>query len=495
MKIRYFMSPRPGQHNIGDHGQAYCLKNMFKNFFGAENVFEYPVKRTSDGLDLVEDDDIIFMSSGGNLGDLWPPIEERRREVIQRCSNNLIVSFPQTIEFTSKEEAEKSSAVYNAHPNLHVFARDPGSYVIAKELFSSIPVYQLPDPVFTLSHVKNFKREGILCIFRNDKEDQLKDKKQQIVEYCENKGFSVKVVDTNLDHSIKNREYELLSFLDMVSKYKLVITNRFHGTVFAAITGTPCLAFPTINHKITESSYWYRRLGTKTTICENIAELGEKINSIPESYNYDSSLAKGMYHQVLSSIKENKTVSISNFVKDCIISRRTVRKWNKAKIGENILLDIIDAGVYAPSGSNAQCVRFRFIQDKQKISSVCKECFGRKFVDVPPVIIMVGYDFGVEKTVNFAHKSSMWEELKFQDIAAAIQNMQLYCESIGLSCCWLSFFPLARQKFLDLLDIKNNNVEYLSALAVGFSKNKLTFETKHRGLSIVRKNVRHYILE
>ena len=279
----------------------------------------------------------------------------------------------------------------------------------------------------------------------------------------------------------------------MISKYKLVITDRFHGAIFASITGTPCLALPTINHKIIESDFWFRKLKTKTFVCKNSDELEKRISFIPEPYEYNSSFVKAMYYHILFSVLENNTISVSNPVQDCIISRRTVRSWEDYTVNKILLYDIIKSGVYAPSGSNAQCVKFKIIQDKERIFSIGKECF-RRNINLPPVVIMLGYDFGIEKTINFDHQNKTWELLKYQDIAAATQNMQLYCESIGLSCCWLSFFTNKRQEFLNSINIKDNNIEYLSGLAIGFSKSKSILETEHSGLSIERKNIENYIL-
>ncbi len=295
------------------------------------------------------------MSSGGNLGDLWLNGEIKRRAIIQKCSDNLIISFPQTIAFNSKKEAEISAKIYNAHPNLHVFARDVKSYSTAKELFPSNFVDQLPDPVFTLSYLNSNvdDRDGILCIFRNDKEDFLKGRKVGIINHCKSLGSPVDVVD------IENNKDDLKTFLDRISKYKLVVTDRFHGAVFASITGTPCLALLTINHKIIESNFWFRKLKTKTFICKSFEEFEEKMLVIPKSYKYNSSFAKALYYRVLFSIKENETVPISNPVQDCIISRRSIRRWEKYDVSKEILYDIINAGIYAPSGSNAQCVKFR----------------------------------------------------------------------------------------------------------------------------------------
>ena len=140
-------------------------------------------------------------------------------------------------------------------------------------------------------------------------------------------------------------------------------------------------------------------------------------------------------------------------------------------------------------------MKFRTVDDKQTIEAISKDCFSRE-TDVPPVVIMAGYDFCIKGTLNYQHRSPEWEILKYQDVAAAIQNMQLYCESMGLACCWLSFFTEHRQDLLSSLNIKNDNIEYISGLAISFAKNQI-LETVHpwrKRRKVERKKVEDYIL-
>jgi len=154
------------------------------------------------------------------MGDMYLDGEKKRREIIERCHANTIVSFPQTIDFKSKEEAAVSSAIYGAHPNLYIFARDTQSYCIAKELFPANNVQQLPDPVFTLSHNKDYGREGILCIFRDDKEgEKHSDKREKIIELCRQVDPFGITTDIILQ---KVAPEQMLGILGLISTYRLV---------------------------------------------------------------------------------------------------------------------------------------------------------------------------------------------------------------------------------------------------------------------------------
>jgi pyruvyl transferase EpsI len=48
--------------------------------------------------------------------------------------------------------------------------------------------------------------------------------------------------------------------LDEFAKSKLVITDRLHGMIFSAITGTPCIVFANSNGKVEAEYQWIQSL-------------------------------------------------------------------------------------------------------------------------------------------------------------------------------------------------------------------------------------------
>jgi len=485
----------PHHDNMGDNAQAYCIYNLLTTFFGIDNVLKFQLLDTDIGIEQVCKDDIIFLGSGGYLGDLWPRGEVLRRKIIQACPDNIIVSLPQTIFFNSTDEIRVSANIYEKHPRLFLSARDPESYVLAKTYFPTNHIFQLPDPVFTISHITEQDREGALCIFRNDKEDLLKSNKQDVIKQCAKLFLKVDIIDTEEKGAatrspIKNMKENFPKFLDDISKYELIVTDRFHGTVFAGITGTPCIAFPTINHKIVSSTYWYKHLHTDVSICKNAESFPKCFQNVSKPFIYNPSKAIALYHRVISSIIHTGAIPNLNIVEEVIQYRRTIRKWRPTLIPNSILEDIIQAGIDAPSGANAQCTRFKVITNREGLQHISK-CHKYQS-NFPPAVIFVGYDFNVVRTVNFNHQKSEWEPLKFQDIAASIQNMLLYCESIGLSCCWLSYFPNDLQEFLRNVLIKDDGIEYLSAIAIGMAE-PYSKEATHNNHAVERKSLSYYM--
>lgn len=52
---------------------------------------------------MLNDDDLIFLQGGGNLGDKWLNEERLRRTIIESFPNNKIVILPQTIYFSKND--------------------------------------------------------------------------------------------------------------------------------------------------------------------------------------------------------------------------------------------------------------------------------------------------------------------------------------------------------------------------------------------------------
>jgi pyruvyl transferase EpsO len=80
-------------------------------------------------------DGVIFISGGGNLGDVWQRHQRLREMVIRDFPDRTIVQLPQTIHFRSGEAAARARAAFDAHPRLWLFVRDEGSLAYARAEF------------------------------------------------------------------------------------------------------------------------------------------------------------------------------------------------------------------------------------------------------------------------------------------------------------------------------------------------------------------------
>ncbi|MGI5880040.1 MAG: polysaccharide pyruvyl transferase family protein [Syntrophomonadaceae bacterium] len=202
------------------------------------------------------------------LGDQYLTEERARRYIIKQFPRNNIVSFPQTIYFSptdyGRRELSKSRKVYGKNKNLTLIARERVSYKIMQKEFPTTNVLLTPDIVFYLNQVKaDRKRQGILCCLRSDLEGVINwEQKLALLTSLKRLYPDLTATDTVLGREIDsdNREKDLHKIWDAFREAKVVVTDRLHGMIFAAITATPCLVLSNYNHKVQSSFRWLQGL-------------------------------------------------------------------------------------------------------------------------------------------------------------------------------------------------------------------------------------------
>jgi nitroreductase len=111
-----------------------------------------------------------------------------------------------------------------------------------------------------------------------------------------------------------------------------------------------------------------------------------------------------------------------------LLKRRCVRRFKADQIREDELNAILEAGMYAPSGSNQQSALFVVVQEKETLKklSTMNAAVLRKDVDpyyMAPTVIFV-----------FADRSKV---TPVEDGCLALGNMFTAATSLGLGSCWV----------------------------------------------------------
>lgn len=206
---------------------------------------------------LIKPESILTIPGGGNMGDVWFRDEERRRCVIEDYPDNRIVVFPQTIDYSDTEKGKKyleeSIKLYNSHQNLIICAREQVSFERMIMYYPKCRVILTPDIVLSFQPKLCQARENVLICLRSDKEKKTSPLLLDEIRIAANTaGFQYRYTDTIAASCVfrKDRDETVRDKLNEFASSKLVITDRLHGMIFAAITGTPCLALPNGNHKV-----------------------------------------------------------------------------------------------------------------------------------------------------------------------------------------------------------------------------------------------------
>ncbi|NQX12002.1 polysaccharide pyruvyl transferase family protein [Microbacteriaceae bacterium VKM Ac-2855] len=91
----------------------------------------------------------LLINGGGNLGDLYRGQQQTRERVLREMPDTRLVQLPQSIAFTDAARARAFARLVSAHGGVTVMTREDRSTERARELFGSEPV-QSPDHAFGL---------------------------------------------------------------------------------------------------------------------------------------------------------------------------------------------------------------------------------------------------------------------------------------------------------------------------------------------------------
>lgn len=292
-----FLIGTPTHINIGDSAITLAEIQFLKQN-GYENVLEITLQEYISYRKcirrLIPHSADIFLMGGGFMGSLWPAEEEWRQKMLQDFCQHRIVVFPQTIYYEKDSDAKaimaNSIKIYNSIPKLTLVAREHISYDLMKKLYPKCSVLLTPDIVLSMNQkIFNQTRNAILTCFRCDKERNISlEDEQHLIQNLKKKGYRVYETDmmSDVQITINNRKAVVDDKLRQFASAKLVITDRLHGMVFCAITGTPCIVLGNNHHKVEGTYEWIKHLDyikyvtDITEVMRQIAHLYHKENCV-----------------------------------------------------------------------------------------------------------------------------------------------------------------------------------------------------------------------
>ena len=307
-----FLLMTPEHGNIGDQAIAKA-----ENKFLRDNGINYIeiTSRTLSEMNWANQLDVfngfpILINGGGNLGTLWMDVEKLQREIIQKNPKSNIFFLPNTIFYEDsvwgREELDKSVRIYNRHKHLTIYAREKTSYDFMKPIYRDVRL--IPDMVLSLKKDSyNLERKGCLLCLRSDCEKTRTQEQEEVIRKQAKLLFGDQVADTDMivkgGVAVSERENALNAKFAQFSGAELVITDRLHGMIFCAITGTPCIVFDSKSPKVRGCYEWikhldYIRFADKP---EDIAEVYRAIPAGP--HHYDNSHLTHYYQTLAEDIQ------------------------------------------------------------------------------------------------------------------------------------------------------------------------------------------------
>lgn len=257
----------PNHSNLGDQAQTYCIVQWAKANYPTHDVFvfsqfskcEYRILRIL--RRVIGKEDVLFCHSGYHMTELYP-LHEIYAAVAETFPDFPLTIFPQTVNFFSEKEAQRVAARFDRHPNCTLLCRDEISYAAAQKIFKKTRLLLFPDVVTSLIGTRHysFPREGVLFCMRNDKEAYYTP--EQIAVLRDRFGFTKTALsDTTVpippEEVIKNRERVLENTFSEYGRYRVIITDRYHGTIFSLVAGTPVVVVSSTDHKLSSGVKWF----------------------------------------------------------------------------------------------------------------------------------------------------------------------------------------------------------------------------------------------
>lgn len=306
-----FLVMTPEHGNLGDHAIAFAETTMLKNLdidYLEVTGRQLDQWKYQDVLDLMNGFPILI-NGGGNLGTLWMNVEEIQREIIHKNPRSSIVILPNTIFYENsdwgREEFEKSVQCYNRHKRLKLYAREKTSYEVMLNAYRNVKL--IPDMVLSLNQCgRQQTRHGCLLCLRGDCEKTRTEEQEQILRQQAAKLFRNAVSDTDTVVKgripIEQRDAALQAKFDEFSAAELVITDRLHGMIFCAITGTPCIVVDSKSPKVRGCYEWIKGLDY-IRFTDDVSQISEEFQKIPKKeHRYDNSRLIKYYEELAQDI-------------------------------------------------------------------------------------------------------------------------------------------------------------------------------------------------
>lgn len=156
---------------------------------------------------------------------------------------------------------------------------------------------------------------------------------------------------------------------------------------------------------------------------------------------------------------------------EAILTRRSIRKFTDWQVSRDLIREVLEAAMSAPSAGNEQPWHFVVIDDRPILDEIPKIHPHTAMVNEAPVAILVCGDLNLEKYKGF------W----VQDCSAATQNLLLAAHAKGLGAVWTGFYPvedrvLGMQRLLGLPE----HVIPLALVPIGYPAQKAGRQDRYR---------------
>ncbi|WP_022683427.1 polysaccharide pyruvyl transferase family protein [Sphingobium bisphenolivorans] len=297
----YALVDFPNHSNVGDSAIWAGELRLLREITGRDPDYVCDIKNYDrDELRYSLPVGPVLIHGGGNFGDIWPRHHEFRLKLMSDFPGRLLVQLPQSIHFNDHQWVRATAEGIAAHGNFHLMVRDAHSHAIAADQLGVEPMLA-PDSAFALGPLQ--QRGGgdkdVMALLRTDSEgvgrsvDALESLPDVLIDDWLIEGRSSRASfrrsqiqsalrlrfsehERRLDHYNRLADWRVERGLHLLSRGKLVITDRLHAHILSTLMGLPHIALDNNYGKI--SAYidaWthdYAELAVATEMVDAVAK-------------------------------------------------------------------------------------------------------------------------------------------------------------------------------------------------------------------------------
>lgn len=159
--------------------------------------------------------------------------------------------------------------------------------------------------------------------------------------------------------------------------------------------------------------------------------------------------------------------------KECILTRRSIRKFFDIPVPFEYIIEILDAGIHAPSAGNLQAYKFIVVTDDEKKLKLSDACLSQSWISTAPVIIVICAEVDKLERMYGLRGKKMYS---IQDCACAAENMLLVAHNLDLGACFVSAFENDQVRLV--LDIPKEVVPQV-VIPIGYADEQVPKPSKY----------------
>jgi nitroreductase len=156
-----------------------------------------------------------------------------------------------------------------------------------------------------------------------------------------------------------------------------------------------------------------------------------------------------------------------------LLEHRSIRKYKPDAVSQEILENILQAGIRVSTTGNMQVYSVIVTRDEQKRKELCKLHFNQKMVEQAPLLLTFCADFNrfnkwcIQRDAQPGYDNFLSFLTAAIDALLAAQNVAVAAESFGLGICYLGTTTYQADKLVDFFNLPKGVVP-VTTIVVGY---------------------------